>query len=263
MKKRHYTFCVVTQKAQNHCYHVMVIDGWVGYINRQIAASAYMGAQICNFDETNVDFDPACMTTLCKLGEKAVSLRINGHSGRCTVMLGCTASGFKFPPFVICKGVRNGQIHCGCYQNIFAESNVYTVQPSGWMDGEAFQEWVHRVITPYAWLQESNVYMALDHFSVHMQYNNTTALQQIGIEVEFIPPGYTSVLQVLDKGVLKPVKQYLREESMVFMLCNPEGTKPTREDIVLWIRKSWEQIQPTTLLNTWESIGIHAIDHYH
>jgi transposase-like protein len=261
LKRRHYTFRVVTHKAQNHRYHVMVIDGWVGYINRQIVASAYMGAQICNFDETNVDFDPACSRTLCKVGEKTVSLRISGHSGRCTVMLGCTASGFKFPPFVIWKGVRNGRIHRDCYQNVFAESNLYTVQPSGWMDGEAFQEWVHRVVTPYAHLHENKVYMALDQFSVHMQHNNTAALQQIGVEVEFIPPGYTSVLQVLDKGVHKPFKQYLREESMAFMLRNPEGTKPTRTDIALWIRNSWEQIQPTTILNTWESIGIRPMDH--
>jgi hypothetical protein len=103
--------------------------------------------------------------------------------------------------------------------------------------------------------------MALDQFSVHMQHNNTAALQQIGVEVEFIPPGYTSVLQVRDKGVHKPFKQYLREESMAFMLRNPEGTKPTRTDIALWIRNSWEQIQPTTILNTWESIGIRPMDH--
>jgi hypothetical protein len=95
------------------------------------------------------------------------------------------------------------------------------------MDGEAFQEWVHRVIIPYAHLHENKVNMALDQFSVHMQYNNTTALQQIGVEVEFIPPGYTSIFQVLDKGVHKPFKQCLGEESMAFMLRNPEGTKPT------------------------------------
>jgi len=30
LKRHHYTFCVVTHKAQNHRYHAMVIDGWVG-----------------------------------------------------------------------------------------------------------------------------------------------------------------------------------------------------------------------------------------
>ncbi len=114
LKKHHYNFRVVTHKAQNHRYHAMVIDGWVWYINRQIVASAYMAEQICSFDETNVDFDPAPRSTLCKIGESAVSLRVNGHSGRCTVVLGCTASGVKFPAFIIWKGVRDGRIHRDC-----------------------------------------------------------------------------------------------------------------------------------------------------
>ena len=51
-----------------------------------------------------------------------------------------------------------------------------------------------------------------------MKHNNTFQLQQIGVEVDFIPAGYTPVLQVLDKGVHKPFKQYLREESIAFMV---------------------------------------------
>jgi hypothetical protein len=45
----------------------MVIDGWVGYINQQIVTSAYMAERICNFDETNVDFDPAPCSMLGKI----------------------------------------------------------------------------------------------------------------------------------------------------------------------------------------------------
>jgi hypothetical protein len=42
LKKHHYTFHVVTHRSQNHCYQAMVIDGWVGYNNQQIALSAYI-----------------------------------------------------------------------------------------------------------------------------------------------------------------------------------------------------------------------------
>jgi hypothetical protein len=205
----------------------MVIDGWVGYINRQIVTSAYMAKQICNFDETNIDFDPAPRSSLSKIGERTVSLQVNGHSGRCTIMLGSTASGVKFPAFIIWKGVWDGRIHHDCLQNVFPGDNVYTVQPSGWMDGEAFQEWVQRVVRPFAELHNNCLYLLLDQFSVHMHHNNTFALQQIGIEVNFIPAGYTPVLQVLDKGVHKPFKQYLKEESIAFMVNNLEGAKPT------------------------------------
>lgn len=68
-------------------------------------------------------------------------LWVNGDSGRCTVILGCTASEHKFPAFIIQKVVQDGQIHRDCQQHVFQGGDVYTVQPSGWVDGEAFQEW--------------------------------------------------------------------------------------------------------------------------
>jgi len=110
---------------------------------------------------------------------------------------------------------------------VFPGDNVYTVQPSGWIDGEALQELVQWVVWPFAELHNNSLYLLLDQFSVHMQHINTFALQQIGIEVNFIPAGYTPVLQVLDKGVHKPFKQYLKEESIAFMVNNLEGAKPT------------------------------------
>jgi len=144
----------------------------------------------------------------------------------------------KLPAFIIWKGVRDGRIHLDCRQNVFPGDNIYTVQPSVWMDGEAFQEWVQHIVQPFTEVHNNSLYLLLDQFSVHMQHNNTLALQQIGIEVDFIPVGYTPILQELDKGVHKPFKQYLREESIAFMVNNPEGTKPTPLDIAHWIKPS-------------------------
>jgi len=100
----------------------------------------------------------------------------------------------------------------------------------------------------------------LNQFSMHMQHNNTLSLQQIGIEVDFIPARYTPILQVLDKGVHKPFKQYLREESIAFMVNKPEGAKPTWLDIAHRITRLWDQVQNSAILNTWHSIGIHPFN---
>jgi hypothetical protein len=126
----------------------MVIDGWVRYINQQIVTSAYMVRQICNFDEIKIDFDPALHSTLNKIGQKSVSLWVNAHSGRWTVMLDCTMSGAKLPAFIIWKGVWDACIHRDSQQNVFPGYNVYMVQPIGWMDGETFQEWVQHIAQP-------------------------------------------------------------------------------------------------------------------
>jgi hypothetical protein len=111
LKNHHYTFCVVTHKAQKHHYHAMVIDDWIGHMNQLIVASAFIDHSIDNFDEMNVDFDPSPRNTLCKVREKSVTLCINGHSGHCIVMLGCSAGGHKFPPFIVWKRVWGGPIH--------------------------------------------------------------------------------------------------------------------------------------------------------
>jgi len=101
------------------------------------------------------------------------------------------------------------------------------VQPSGWMDGQAFNEWVRRVIQPYVAAGDNSVLVILDNFSVHMQDYIVTLLQILGAEVEFIPAGYTPLLQAMDKGLHKPFKQYLREEGLSWMVQQPDGARPT------------------------------------
>jgi hypothetical protein len=113
----------------------MVVDDWVGHINRLIVASAYTEHSIVNFDETNVDFDPSYRNTLCKIGEKSISLQINGHSGQCTVMLGCSAGWHKFPPFIIRREFDKEQFigTVGCKSLSRGRCTPYNHQ-NGWMD---------------------------------------------------------------------------------------------------------------------------------
>ncbi len=74
------------------------------------------------------------------------------------VMLGCTV-----PIEDHMKGVKDNQIHRDCRQNVFPGADVYTVQPSGWMDGEAFQECVQCFVWLYGEVHNNNLYLLLDH----------------------------------------------------------------------------------------------------
>jgi len=168
-------------------------------------------------------------------------------------MLGCSAAGHKFPPFIIWKGAQGGRIHWDCGMQDFELGQMYTVQLSGWMDGQAFNEWVCQVIQPYVAAQDNSVLVLLDNFSVHIQHDNVTSLQILGAEVEFIPAGYTPLLQAMDKWLHKPFKQYLREKSLSWMVRQPDGAKPTQQHISQWILRAWAQVQLTTILNTWQA----------
>jgi len=44
------------------------------------------------------------------------------------------------------------------------------------------------------------------------------------------------------------------------MVQHPDGAKPTCLHILHWIARAWDQVQLTTILNTWQSIGIHPFN---
>jgi hypothetical protein len=92
--------------------------------------------------------------------------------------------------------------------------------------------------------------------STHMNAENVTALQTVGVEVDFILAGCTPILHVMDKGLHKPFKQYLKEQSAAWMVVRGEGEKPTCLDIPNLIQVAWDQVSVSTILNTWQSIGI-------
>ena len=256
MKKNNITHRCVTHKAQNIHYEQPIIDDFTHYINRQIVIGRYSADLIFNMDETNVDFDPSPRTTLSKIGERSVNARISGHSGRCTAILACTMSGIKLPAMVIWQGVPNGRIAREVLGQLFARDNIkHAVQVRGWMDSDKYQLWVREVLVPY--LNGRYGYLLQDQFSVHMKEENIAATQRAGVEVDFIPAGYTACLQVLDKGVNKPFKQFVRDHSIAWLQQAQQGAKPNRLDVTNWISNSWNQITPETIRNTWNSLQLH------
>ena len=48
-------------------------------------------------------------------------------------------------------------------------------------------------------------------------------IQDSGTKVDFIVSGYTNKLQVLDVGINKPFKGYIRESYQNFMMGNTNG----------------------------------------
>ena len=99
----------------------------------------------------------------------------------------------------------------------------------------------------------------MDECTVHLMSSCVDALQDCGTEVDFVVGGYTSKLQVLDVGINKPFKDYVRQDYGKFMVSK-KGRKTTRLDVAKWISSAWDKIKTETISRTWESIGIKAKD---
>jgi hypothetical protein len=231
---------------------------WVTYINSCILAGKYRGDCVINIDETNIDFDPSPATTLCRVGQRTVSIRNNGSSARATCLLGVTMSGHKLPPLIIFKGQPGGRISREFTNPAFnyPQDCIYNVQPKAWNEARVFLDWKHRVLAPYAATKEHGVYLLMDEFSVHLKAECVHAIQGLGVEVDYIPAGYTGCLQVMDKGINKPFKQYLKHQSTAWLVDQPANTKPSRVDIANWVHAAWTQVTVPTMTNTWHAIGL-------
>jgi hypothetical protein len=97
--------CRTTHIAQNHVYNQDIMRDWVTYIGREIACNQYLSDVIVNMDETNVDNDMSSSYPLGDKGAETVNAKNTDSSERATVILAVTASGRKFNPLVIFKGV--------------------------------------------------------------------------------------------------------------------------------------------------------------
>ncbi len=143
-------------------------------------------------------------TTLDNVGVKTVTITGTDTSARCTVLLGVTLTGEKLPPFIIFKGIPNGRVAQEVSQ---VDSNVVcTVQKNAWMDETSFLFWTESI-----WNKFSSS-LLLDSYAVHETAAIKEALGKHGTKFLYIPRGFTSRLQVLDVGVNKPFKQYMRQQ---------------------------------------------------
>jgi DDE superfamily endonuclease len=69
-------------------------------------------------------------------------------------------------------------------------------------------------------------------------------------EVDFIPPGYTSKLQMHDVGVSRPFKVSMRRQFKSW-ICTNTGVESTRQVVAQWIENAWGRITNNTTTNSW------------
>ena len=110
----------------------------------------------------------------------------------------------------------------------------YVCQDMAWVDLRVFKNWVDQVWAPFALKKGDRTFLLMDEFSVHLMASSNQ-IKECATTIDYILGGYTSKLQVIDVGVNKPFKGYVRQAYENFMIGNIENRKVRREDIVQWI----------------------------
>jgi DDE superfamily endonuclease len=139
----------------------------------------------------------------------------------------------------------------------FQDDMIYLCQPNAWMDEETIPISVDRVLCPYVETAPVGIIpiLYLDSYCCHMMASVVGKIQDIGVEVEHIPGGCTSLCQPVDIGINKPFKDRIRQQWEDWMiaegLANGTTSPPTREHIVAWVRTAMNNLPAQMIRNAW------------
>lgn len=178
-------------------------------------------------DEVPLLFDLTPDTTLEIKGSKEVAIRVTSkYKMRATLVLCCFADGTKMPPFIIFKEAT-GELPKKLKDVYDPKKVVLKGNRKGWMNTELMNKWVEEVWIPNI-CKETSYLLIWDAFSAH---KDETLIENLLVNhdtsVQIIPGGCTSVLQPLDVGINRPLKERIRQDFQNWAadkMMNPTST---------------------------------------
>lgn len=213
---------------------------------------------ILNMDQTPVPFTFNSKKTLESVGQRTVHIRKStDDTKRVTCAMTVSASGIVLTPLLVFKGAPNGRIEKKEFSG-YPSDMIYACQRNAWMDERVMHLWIDKVLKPYVDQAPPGVVplLLLDSYRCHMMKATVNRIEDLGVEVDHIPGGCTSLCQPVDVGVNKPFKTRLRklwEEWMISTGLNNAGkiSPPTRKDIAEWCCESSQDLPAQMVMNAW------------
>ena len=168
---------------------------------------------------------------------------------RFTGMVTGSATGEKLPMFIIGKSKK-----LRCFKNVKHLPCEYKSQKKSWMNSEIFEEWVRKIDRKFR-ADDRKIALIIDNCPAHPAIPNLTNVQLV-----FLPPNTTSILQPMDQGVIRSLKAHYRGR-VVRLLCRAlEKKEPYPKISILQAMKiladSWEVVTKETIINCFRKSGI-------
>lgn len=124
------------------------------------------------------------------------------------------------------------------------------------------------MLKPY--IQDAQkAFLLVDHFKVHLTSEFVKSVNNLGVDIDYIPAGYTCVLQPVDVGVNATFKKAIRDlhhkwclDKYPKVLNNDRLPTPERDDVYDWVVRSFDTITAKTIRKTFTYIGLVEQDAY-
>jgi hypothetical protein len=218
---------------------------------------------IINMDQTPVYFIISSKRTLEVIGKKNIHIRTSmNDTKRVTVAVTITADGTLLPSTLVFKGKPDGHIAKKEFST-YPKTHFYKCQEAAWMDEEVMIAWVNKVLAPYVATAPDHVVpiLILDMYRCHMMSSVVHMIQELGVEVQHIPGGCTSLCQPVDVGFNKPFKDRMQWQWMNWMtnegVIHGTTSPPARLDVPKWVHNAMLEMkgEGKIIQNAWKRHG--------
>ncbi|XP_044760191.1 tigger transposable element-derived protein 4-like [Coccinella septempunctata] len=167
---------------------------------------------------------------------------------RITVMVAANMSGSEKRKLLVIGKSKNPR----CFKNVKNLPVVYEHNKKSWMTSDLFIKFLHD------WdkeLQKSSrrILLVVDNCPAHPRVEDLKS-----IELGFLPPNCTSVLQPMDQGVINSLKTHYRKMQLLETIKNIELEKETAIsllDAVLMVSAAWEKVTAKTIQGCFRHAG--------
>lgn len=209
----------------------------------------YEPRNIFNADETALFWQMLPNRTLACRGDKSHGSKVN--KARVSVLLATNLDGSKkLRPLVIGKSKSPR-----CLRNALSLPVTYRSNTKAWMTGELFSKWLS------SWNDDlisegRKVCLLVDNCSSHR-----CSASFSNIELRFLPPNTTSVLQPLDQGVIRSLKAGYRKRLVERLLLNLRVGRELKIDLLgalSMLSGSWADVTNETIRNCFRRAGFHV-----
>jgi len=184
----------------------------------------YQPAQIWNFDEVRIYFEPNFSRTMEKGENKNVAiLSVGARNMRMTIILCISASGEMAPPVLLYFNKTFKKFELQSHPEILITSN----QPAYNLESTHYSE----VLPHFFKFIKSGSLVVYDESTAHYSARIDKLFESYNIEYIKIPGGATCLCQPIDFGIGKKVKNEVKHQYMKWLDSNfdnittPEGRR--------------------------------------
>merc|ERR1712110_939185 len=99
-----------------------------------------------------------------------------------------------------------------------------------------------------------NICLLVDNCPAHPNIEGLT-----NVELKFLPPNTTSVIQPCDQGIIQNLKKIYRRSILLSLISHiengEEDFKPDLYQAIGEVTRAWDQVTPKTIANCWRHGG--------